>query len=738
MENSMNCYRHWLTLAFFLLIPSISLSAATGSFVGSEQCKGCHEKPYDFWKESHHYQAMLPANQDTVLGDFSDRTFEYAGISHRFFRKGDKFFVATDNSQGELQEFEITHTFGFFPLQQYLVPFPDGRYQALNIVWDSRTKDEGGQRWLHLYPDNPVTHEDIVHWTGSFQNWNSRCAACHSTGLEKNYSSTSNSYATTWAEINVACEACHGPASNHIDWAGGSRESNDRGFTFSLNDRGTFGPSDDSSANTWSRLDGQHPTTQVETCAACHARRSEIDPHRAGEPFNNIYRLALIERGLYFPDGQIDDEVYVYGSFLQSKMHQAGVVCSDCHDPHSNALKMEGNALCTQCHNSTVFDQPAHHRHETGSAGAACVSCHMPVKTYMVLDDRHDHGFRIPEPRLTLELGAPNSCNQCHSDKDAQWAINALDAWGISSAVRSKHARVFDSAWSGELSALPGLLALASETATPPIIRASAILATLNYPSQESLNSIQQLLTSDQALLRAAAVRAMDWVPLAQRYALLRDLAEDNSKDVRMAVARQLSGFPAEQLPAASATELTTLFQEYLESMKHNADMPEEQMNLGLYYGANNEPLAAEKAYRTALKLSPRFVPAMLNLADLYRANGMDKNAEPLLQKAIDMAPDEASPLHAMGLLKVRQGKLEDAIPFLRQAAAAGPQNYRYSYVYAVAMWESGSKAEAVAELESALTRLPDNRELLSALASYYQQLGENEKLEKLLQNYAQ
>jgi predicted CXXCH cytochrome family protein len=722
------------TAALFLLALSIPAGVTAKQFVGSAQCESCHAQAYRSWKDSHHYQAMLPATAENVLGDFADRTFEYGGVTSRFYVKDGKYFVRTDNVKGELQDFEISHTFGFHPLQQYLVPFDDGRLQALNIVWDSRPEPEGGQRWIHLYPEDPVTHEDIVHWTGSFQNWNSRCAVCHSTGLEKNYSSAGNSYKTTWEEINVACEACHGPAANHMEWARGDQQARDRGFSFSLNDRGAFGPAGGDSVRTYSRVDGKRPTVQLGTCAACHSRRSELADYHAGAPFHDQYSLSLVTQGLYFPDGQINEEVYVYGSFLQSKMHGAGVVCTNCHDPHSNAVRFDDNRLCTQCHANTVFDRPGHHRHEAGGAGAACVNCHMPAKTFMVVDDRRDHSFRIPEPRLTLELGVPNACNQCHADKDAQWASNALEGWGVSRGIRAGHAPVLSGAWSGQATSLPGLLALAGKPESPAILRASAITAAQNFPSQETFAVTQKLLSSEDPLLRASTVQSMDWIPLAQRYAMLRDFIRDDSKSVRMSVARQLSSFPAEQLPGESARELQDLYREYLDSMKRNADMPEEQMNLGLFYNANGDTAAAEKSYRTALKLSPAFVPALLNLADLYRENGMDQEAEPLLLKAIELAPQEPSPQHAMGLLRVRQGRLDESMPYLQAAAHSQQQNIRYRYVYAVALWETGNRGQAVAELESTLEIQPGNQQIISALASYYEQLGEQEKLRLLLQ----
>ncbi len=710
-------------------------AAEAAEYGGSQSCESCHAQEVQAWKSSHHYQAMLPASEESVLGDFSGASFTYGGITSRFFRRDGRYFVETDNANGELQEFEIAFTFGFKPLQQYLIAFPDGRYQALNIVWDTRSREAGGQRWIHLYPDpdNPVTHRDRVHWTGSFQNWNSRCASCHSTGLEKHYDSRTDRYQTTWKEVNVACEACHGPASAHLEWAESDRESTDRGFAISLADRGVFGPRDAGSAPTMVRLDGQRPLRQVESCAACHARRSEMADHAPTAPFSDQYRLALIEPGLYHPDGQVEEEVYVYGSFLQSRMHAEGVVCTNCHEPHSNEVYYDDNRLCTQCHAAQTFDRPEHHRHVPDQPGSACVDCHMPATTYMVVDDRRDHSFRVPEPRLSTELGIPNACNRCHSDRTAEWANQALESWGADRAVRAGHAAVLAAAWSGRSTVLPELLALVRDEGKPAIIRASAVLASRNFPSRETLDAVQQLLAADNALLRQAAVRSLDWLPPAERYALLRDLVTDSSKAVRMEVASQLEGLPTAQLPPIAGQPVEALLAEYFQMLSHNSDMPEEQINLAQLQAARGNPVAAEQAYRTALKLSPQFTPAMVNLADLYRANGLDQKAKPLLQQAIEIAPEQAPAHHAMGLLLVREGELGQAVPSLEKAARIEPLTDRYTYVYAVALWETGQREQAVEELEAALRRLPGNRDLTSALAAYYQQLGETEKLQELM-----
>lgn len=171
-------------------------------------------------------------------------------------------------------------------------------------------------------------------------------------------------------------------------------------------------------------------STELDTCAACHSRRKVITKNPVpGEPYLDGYLPALLEPGLHHADGQIDGEVYEYGSFLQSRMSAAGVTCSNCHDPHSAKLRAEGNALCGQCHMPAKFDSAEHHHHQPGNAGAQCVNCHMPTKTYMVVDIRRDHSFRVPRPDLSVALGTPNACTQCHAEHSAEWAAQTVAGW---------------------------------------------------------------------------------------------------------------------------------------------------------------------------------------------------------------------------------------------------------------------------------------------------------------------
>ncbi|MEE4236012.1 MAG: multiheme c-type cytochrome, partial [Anderseniella sp.] len=347
-------------------------------FVGSQTCSSCHAKEYKDWKNSQHHAAMQEATDGTVLGDFNGATFTKDGIESTFFQRDGKFWVRTDGPDGKLADFEISYTFGIHPLQQYLIALPGGRYQALGIAWDSRSKENGGQRWYHLYPDQTLKAGDPLHWTGIDQNWNYQCAWCHSTNLQKNYDPGSRTFQTSWSEISVGCEACHGPASGHVAWATkgveNSATAQSKGFGLLLDERRSV---------TWPM--GPHgqavrsipraTAKEIEVCAACHARRQQFssDPAATGHLFD-AHRPSLLERGLYHADGQQRDEVFNYGSFVQSKMHAAGVTCSDCHNPHSGKLHRSGNAVCAQCHAPEKFDIPDHHHHASGSPGAQCAS----------------------------------------------------------------------------------------------------------------------------------------------------------------------------------------------------------------------------------------------------------------------------------------------------------------------------------------------------------------------------
>ena len=370
-------------------------------YVGSEACAGCHAAETAAWKKSHHAVAMTVAMRETVRGDFNNAIADNHGSKGRFFRDGNRFVVEIEGRDGKTARFDVSHTFGVEPLQQYLVTFPDGRLQALPWAWDARAKEAGGQHWFHLYPDQKMPSSDPLYWTRSMQNWNFMCAECHTTGLRKNYDATSNSFQTNFAEVGVGCESCHGPSADHVDWAKGARNTQvaNRGF-FTAHARRTHvdwipDPTTGSPTQTATRPIGD----EVELCAHCHSRRGQIsEDWRPGKPLMDTHMPALLTSDLFEDDGQMKDEVFNDQSFKQSLMYAKGVVCSDCHDPHSSKLKAAKADVCSQCHQAERFSSVAHTGHERGSNMPDCVSCHMPSRTYMVVDERHDHSFRIRAP----------------------------------------------------------------------------------------------------------------------------------------------------------------------------------------------------------------------------------------------------------------------------------------------------------------------------------------------------
>jgi predicted CXXCH cytochrome family protein len=692
-------------------------------YVGKDVCARCHQAQVEAYRNSQHDLAMQEANAETVLGDFDDAEFSYAGITSRFFKQNGKFMVRTDNAEGELEDFEVAYTFGVDPLQQYLIGFPDGRLQALSIAWDTRPEEQGGQRWFHLYPQEQITHDDELHWTGRQFNWNHMCAECHSTRVRKNYDAQSNIFATDFAEIDVSCEACHGPGSKHVAWAekqpGWEKiDPHDRGLRIVFDERkGERWRIDEATGNA-RRSTVKQSDTEVQLCARCHSRRSELtEDYLHGRPLADTHLPSLLTEGLYYADGQILDEVYVYGSFIQSKMYAAGVTCSDCHDPHSLQLRAPGNGVCLQCHAASKYDTESHHFHEPGSGGASCVDCHMPARTYMVVDPRRDHSLRIPRPDLSVSLGTPNACIHCHSDRSDAWAAKAIEQWyGEPKRGHQRFAEALQAARSSASNAESQLLALLEDSEQPAIARGTAAAELASYLSEYSLPAIDKALKDPDPLIRLGALEAIQALPLSQRWQLASRLLNDSLRAVRIETAGLLAGAPMDRLTEAQQNDLKTAINEYIAAQRFAADRPEAQVNLGNLYAAQGKAAEAERAYRRALQIAPDWIPAYANLADLYRALGQDDQGEALLREGLEKMPDAAALHHSLGLLKVRQKDLPAGLASLQRAAELAPENTRFVYVYAVALYSAGRLDEALAVTRTGLEHAPGDRLLQQLL----------------------
>ncbi len=700
------------------------------TFVGGATCANCHATQFEQWRGSHHDLAMQEVSEQSVLGNFNDAVFSYNNISSRFYRDGERFMVRTDGADGTLQDFPVKYTFGVDPLQQYLIEFPGGRLQALSIAWDSRPAAAGGQRWFHLYPGEKVDYKDELHWTGRNQNWNFMCADCHSTNLQKNYDAGSARYATRWSEINVSCEACHGPGSEHNKWAAkdASAQALDatQGLTIRLDERKGVSWPMNPATGIATRSTAHGDRTELEMCAGCHSRRSVIASGKMpGHAFMNAFRPALLTEQLYHADGQIKDEVYVYGSFIQSKMFRAGVTCSDCHEPHSLALRASGDGLCLTCHAADKFATAKHHFHNPASAGARCVECHMPATNYMIVDPRRDHSIRVPRPDLSQRLGTPNACIACHTKQTNDWAAERVRAWYKKPAGGYQNfAEALHAGRSGAPDAPARLLDLIVSEEQPAIARATALSLLARYPTPQAMQMISNALYDDDPIVRLGGLEALEAFQPNVRFAIGQHLLDDKVLAVRIEAGRVLAGSPANALDAAQQAKLNKSIDAYITAQRVNADQPQIHINLGNLYVTMRNAGEAERAYRRAFTLDPQFVPAYVNLADLFRMLQREQAALDTLEQGLAVAPDNATLHHVYGLALVRGKQLARALKALARAVELQPDNTRYGYIYAVALDANGELGKAMEVLARYHARDANNMGILAALASYTRKAG--------------
>jgi len=646
---------------------------------------------------------MQHATPSTVLGDFSAAplTWMRGDEVHTtsFRREGTKFIMRTegdlDNQAGEDTDFPIAFTFGVDPLQQYLVETPNGRLQCLPIAWDTLDK-----RWFHLDPEPPVG--DALHWTGRMQSWNMMCAECHSTELRKSYDEGSDSYNTTYSEMDVGCRACHGSADEHVrlarDWGVGYVPPSGSILGF----EGNVDPAEN----------------ELQACAPCHSRRSALtESWKPGDLFLDHFDPALLRAEIYYPDGQILDEVYVWGSFTQSRMHQAGVTCSDCHDPHSLQLKLpEGpghNELCVQCHSEAPpisrfptllaksYDTPDHHHHERGTEAARCTACHMPTRTYMGVDARHDHRMGVPRPDLSQELDVPNACASCHesdTERDDEWAAAAITSWrGADQNERTASQRTLDALLArtfagaqtlGDSSVeernvlFSNLQLLVDNQELPALQRATALELLADF-GPASLSSITPRLQDASALVRVAAARAIRRFPQASGLGLkLREAQLDPIAAVRVAAAAPL---------------------DYERYHALNADFPSSHFDRGMWDQVLGNYAETEARWRKSLELDPDFLPAVYNLSVLLSAQGRGEQAAQLLSDALDRHPEEGELAYSLGLQFAELGRPEESLAKLTLAAKLLPNRPRIAYNLSLAHSAAGNLSAAELELRRAI-----------------------------------
>jgi tetratricopeptide (TPR) repeat protein len=697
-------------------------------FTGRASCIECHKKEDDLWLTSHHAMAMDTASAKTVLGNFNNYEFRHNGKTHRFFMKNGKYYVNTEGPGGKFADYQITYTFGFTPLQQYLVPFEGGRLQCLPIAWDSEKK-----KWFHLgdtvYKDQIIKPDNWLYWTNQAQNWNGMCADCHTTNLRKNYDPATNSFKTSWSEIDVSCEACHGPASEHIKWARlpeGSRPQDvNTGLIVKTRD-----------------LDNKE---LLNVCARCHSRRAIMgDYENNNDDLLNYMIPQIPAQPYYYADGQILEEDYEFASFTQSKMFEKAVKCNDCHDSHSAKTLKPDNQLCLKCHRPDIYDTPTHHFHKMAAigikplvnrgkpeyiqgTGSQCVNCHMVGRFYMGVDYRRDHSFRIPRPDLTATIKTPNACNDCHTDKSVAWSQGYIEKWyGIKK--RPHYGEVFAAAAKSDPGAVPELVLYAGNELFPLMVRATAVTLLANYNDSLSKKTVEKALSDPASLVRYSAINGFHPEDIRSFEKIITPLLNDPVKGIRAEAAIRLSEVPEDQLSDPVKKARKTALEEYKKANLYVADFPGGRFNLGIMYANAGELDKAAESYLAALTIDNLFYMAKVNLATVYNQQGKNDEAERLLREVLVENPEIFDVNYSLALLLAEKGDIPESRKFFLRSLELMPARTRILYNLGLLENSQGNLPLAEEYFLKALKREPDNYDYLYAACTFYLEHGLNLK----------
>ncbi len=682
-------------------------------YAGSTTCMDCHPKEFDQWKPSNHGMAerSLVADMDAEAFE-RDHAFQIGSVHSKAFKGSEGYQIDTMGQGRTNRVHALERVIGHTPLRQYLTDIGDGRLQAMDTAWDPHQKD-----WFNVYGEEDRYAGEWGHWTGRGMNWNSMCAGCHNTRLRKNYDPLTDQYHTAMAEVSVGCESCHGPMKPHVQH---------------YKDPSSFPkPSP-------APLSKRDASEILQTCGSCHSRRSELTGDFVpGESYLDHFSLVIPDASdLYYADGQVRDEDYVYTSFLSSKMHHAGVHCLDCHDPHSNEPILPGNALCMRCHsggypNATLVDPSKHMFHAPETPGGKCVDCHMPQTTYMQRHPRRDHGFTIPDPLLTKEIGVPNACNRCHEDQSTDWAITAVETWYGDRMERStrERARWISHARQGIEGSHRPILGMLKNEATEPFWKAvaSRLLDTWWF-EPDVIPAMVEATTSTNALLRSQIAMALS--PAAQAnhpdaIQALRQCLEDPVRSVRVNAAWSLR----HEIDPASSPGL-----ELQHFLKLHLDQPSGQMQQGAFHLGQENLASALKHYQKAVDWDPHSAPLRHELAVVLSMSGDPQGALEQMLEACHLDPSEGEYFYKLGLAYNELGQEEKMMDSLKKAVELAPTHPRAWYNLGLAQNGRGQREAALRSLIRGESANPFDPAIPYARATILMAMGRVEEARRAAQ----
>jgi predicted CXXCH cytochrome family protein len=618
-------------------------------YAGSDSCRDCHRTEYDLWNQSHHALAerpLLPTADQIAFNP--SRSFKHGSDTTTVRVENGQYQIVTRGLDGKVRPYPVVRVIGNDPLIQFLTPFSGGRYQVQEASYDPNSN-----QWFYVYGDDIRNPGEFGHWTGRGMNWNSQCAECHNTGLHKNYDADTDSYHTTMAEMGVGCEACHGPLKAHNEWQKAHPDT-------TLVDP------------TVSRL---LPSRLVGLCGSCHSRNTDLTENfKPGDSFYDHYSLEILDYSQrWYPDGQIKDEDYEFESFLGSKMYQNGVTCLDCHNPHSAKNTLQGNALCMRCHNGSYPKAPVvnlaeHTHHDPGNAGNDCIGCHMPVTVYMQRHPRRDHGFTIPDPLLTKELGIPNACNRCHADQSTDWALKYTEQWYGQKMNRPtrERARWIAAAENGDASAKDKMIGLLADTNQPPYWQAVAATFLEQWATDPAAQAaLLAALKNYHPLVRERAVRSLEpTVGNTDVLAALKPMLDDPLRNVRVATAWVLRS--TVNMQSQAGRDLQRM-------LDLEADQPTGQFEEAMFLLSRQQPAEALAHLQKATTWDPISPPFLCAQAQVQDQLGQFSEALKTLDRAEKAVPDDPHIPYVRAAILERNGRYDEARKAANQALKIQP-----------------------------------------------------------------
>jgi len=668
-------------------------------YAGSDSCQKCHEEAFKLWKSSNHGLAerlIIPALDESAFSP--GRVLKHGAQETELSWTNSKPVATSTGLSAKPETLPIARVIGNDPLRQFLVPFPGGRFQTLEASFD----------WFNVFGHEDRKPGEWGHWTGRGMNWNYMCANCHNTRLQRNYDEPSDSYRTTMAEMSVGCEACHGSLKAHNQWQLTNGKSGIKDPT----------------------LHKLTPAQTLDNCGSCHARRTDLTADFApGDSFNDRYDLTILDHtDTYYADGQVRDEDYEYGSFLSSRMASRGVLCVDCHNPHSAKTLLAGNLLCMRCHsggysNAPLIDPPSHTHHVAVNTsalktnrslvtsaptnypgdGTLCVDCHMPQTVYMQRHWRHDHGFTIPDPLLTKEFGIPNACNRCHQDKTADWALNQCQEWYRSKMERPtrKRAELFARAKNNAPESRTPLLAAAKSEESPYWRAVTFGLLEPWSTRPEVTAALLHGLDDTNALVRASAARSLEAANANPSvHERLQKALDDSVRSVRVAAASSLRATLAPESAAGRD------FEHYLTV---NADEPAGQLQRGIYLFSRNDLTNALVHFQKAVSWDPYSAAIRRELAVALSALNRPQEALDTLKEACRLAPRDAESHYKLALAYNEVNDLQNTIPELTLVTQLDPGHARAWYNLGLARNSLGQTDAALEALSRAESGEPED-----------------------------